>query len=96
MSKKKKNEKPASPKARQEQVIWTAEHGKALFELRTQLGWSQARLAKEVECTPARISELERAQVHDRPTGPSPALHARIIKVTQAHIKKNETKTKKK
>ena len=53
---------------------WTAAHGQSLRRLRNEQGLSIATLAHEAGCSGSRIGELERAEAHGRPTGPSPEL----------------------
>ena len=58
-------------------VRWSWDAGRQLREAREQQGWTQARLADAVGCTPSRISEVEKGKC-GRISPPSEQLYRRL------------------
>lgn len=66
------------PSKRTKRVTWSPAHGTRLKERRTALGLSLKAVAEAARCTASRVLEIERGEVHGRPTAPSPGLLKRI------------------
>ena len=86
--------KSTTPAATVSRVTWTKEDGAKIRSRRQSLGLAQTDVATNVGCTSSRIAEIENAEVHGRPTGPSQRLGSNLAEFFDGGKAKEVAKAK--